>query len=129
MALRLNWVSKNTNNQYLSFYNVNLDHSYFDNLRGVYIIWYQEGRRAITVYAGKATSSRIKDRLKAHRNNTKISAYAKKTLYVAVARASISDIDGIEKSLHDTLKPLVGNRSRHTPAIQVYLPSVSLSWY
>ena len=53
MALQLNWVSTNTHKQYLPFYSANLSDPYFDNLKGVYIIWYQEGSRAITVYAGQ----------------------------------------------------------------------------
>ena len=129
MALQLNWVSTNTNNEYLSFYDANLGHQYFDNLKGVYIIWYQEESRAITVYAGQAKLGLIKDRVSDHRDDSRIQAYADKILYVACSEAAINDIDGIEKSLHDALNPLVRDRSPDATPIAVYLPNVNLTWY
>ena len=129
MPLALNWVSRNINNQYLPFYDVNLSDPYFDNLKGVYIIWYQEGSRAITVYAGQAKQGLIKDRLYDHFDDPRIRAYADKILYVACAEAEVNDIDGIERALHDTLNPLVRDRSPNAIPIPVYLPSVNLNWY
>ena len=129
MALQLNWVSTNTHKQYLPFYSANLSDPYFDNLKGVYIIWYQEGSRAITVYAGQAKLGLIKDRLYDHRDDSRIQAHADKILYVACSEAAINDIDGIEKSLHDTLNPLVRDRSPDATPIAIYLPNVNLKWY
>lgn len=123
MPLTLNWQHIDTNNQYLRLNDVILDTSYFAFLRGVYIIWYQDGSHAIVVYAGQAKQDLIRDRLYARRNDLQIRKRASAgTLYVAVAAAATDDIDGIERFLHDSLNPLVRDRTPNTDPISVNLP-------
>ncbi|RKU20986.1 hypothetical protein C6499_22465 [Candidatus Poribacteria bacterium] len=129
MPIELNWISTSTHNEYLQFYGVDLNDLFFEHLRGVYIIWYKKGKRAVTVYAGKAKLTLIKERLKEHRDDPEIMTYAPRHLYVAVAPALIHYIDGIERFLHDTLQPLVGEQSTHSVPLPVSLPDVGLRWY
>ena len=115
---QLEWVLRSPNDHYYGLNTVDLAHPHFNNMAGVYVIWYIESSYVVTVYAGQGT---IKDRFYAHRNDYRIQQCASKTLYATWARASISDRDGIEAYLHDRLDPLVGN-SPDAPFIPVNLP-------
>lgn len=84
---------------------VNLDHHHFDNLYGVYIIWYWNNQRQLYVHkVGQAKDGEIRERLEAHRRDFG-SNYLGYTLYVTWAKVTISDIDGVETYLGNRLKP------------------------
>ena len=118
----LNWQLQDSKREYYKLNDIDLSHSHFNNLSGVYVIWYRQGGRNTTVYAGQAKNGLIRNRLSAHRDNPKIQSYASKTLYVAWAKAMSYEIDGIEKYLHNTLNPLVTERTPNADAIHVNLP-------
>jgi hypothetical protein len=103
-----NWCGLNT---------VNLDHSHFDGMEGVYVIWHG-GSKARTVRVGQGI---IRDRLQAHRNDPEVQAYANKTLYVTWASVAKAKRDGVERFLADQLNPLVGIYPNAHP-IPVNLP-------
>ena len=84
---------------------VNLDHHHFDDLYGVYIIWHWDNQRQLYVHkVGQAKDDEIRERLKAHRRDFG-NAYSGYTLCVTWAEVDISDIDGVEAYLGNTLKP------------------------
>lgn len=98
-----------------SLLSVNIDHSHFNNMEGVYIIW-QGGGQIIKV--GQGT---IKDRLYTHRKDPAITLY--NNLFVTWATVPIqSDRGGIERYLGNILSPRVGVEFPDTTPIEVNLP-------
>lgn len=85
----------------------NLDLDSVGAVAGVYIIWH-EGNPGQVVRVGQGDP--IKDRLSAHRNDTKITRY-RKNGKLRVTWASVSSIyrDGVERYLADQWPPLVGD--------------------
>lgn len=129
MQLTLSWESRYENsNNYIRLDDVDLSDPYFDNLIGVYIIWYPSKLHARTVYAGQGV---IRDRLLYHRNNSQIQYYASSnTLCVAFAETSADDMDGIEIFLHNNLEIFVKSRTPAGDSIPVNLPEVGrLVWW
>jgi hypothetical protein len=90
----VNWVQCE-GNVWCKLNTVDLQHSHFDGLEGVYIIWHG-GDNAATVRVGQGV---IRDRLAAHRNDSDVQAYANLTLYVTWAAVATSDRDGVEAFL------------------------------
>ena len=86
--------------------NLNLEHSHFDNMSGVYIIWHG-GQNAATVRIG---SGAIRDRLRAHREDPAILRYKDLGLFVTWAVVSASMQGNVERYLADSLRPIVGER-------------------
>ena len=119
MNQQLTWYYKDRNNRNYGLNSSNLNQSHFDDLEGVYIVFYYENRYIYTVYAGQGI---IKDRFYAHRNDDRIQEYASKTLYITWAKASEDDQDGIEAYLHEQLNPLVRDRTPTATPIIVNLP-------
>ena len=108
-------------------YEVDLNDSYFDDVSGIYIIWSMQRNRRKIVYVGQSENGLIRDKLLAHRSDLRIELYASEDLYVAWARAreglfNIDDFDGIERYLHERLKPLVCYHIPEVKPIQVNLP-------
>ena len=97
-----------------AFMDVDLSHSHFDNMEGVYIIWQANGP---VVRVGQGI---IRDRITAHRNDKAITAY--NSLHVTWAPVSASYRDGVERYLADTLNPKVGDSFPDVNPIQVSLP-------
>lgn len=98
-----------------SFLSVNLDHSHFNGLEGVYIIW-QGGGPIIKVGQGL-----IRNRLSAHREDRAVTSYG--NLFVTwAAIPSKSTRDGVERFLGDRLKPRVGDVFPNVVPIEVNLP-------
>lgn len=131
MSPRLNWQCRAVStNEYLRLNDVILTTPYFDNLRGVYIIWLRDGSYARAVYIGQAKQGLIKDRLYDHRTDNRIQAHASAgTLYVAFAEVPTTNIDGTEKYLYYNLNPLEGDPPySNADPIFVYLPEVGLTW-
>lgn len=94
--------------------NVNLNHSHFDEMEGVYIIWQQSGP---VIRIGQGI---IKDRIADHRITQAITRYD--NLHVTWAPVSTSYRDGVERYLADTLNPIVGDVFPDTNPIAVNLP-------
>lgn len=85
---------------------VKLDHSHFDNMEGVYVIWHG-GVKAATVRVGQGI---IRDRLKAHRTNPKTQEFASLGLFATWARVAPEQRNGVESYLAKVLKPIVSDR-------------------
>jgi hypothetical protein len=115
--MALEWI-KCEGNQWCNFNNVNLSHSHFIELGGVYIIWHG-GQSPWTVYVGQGL---IAERLAAHRQEKEILQYSPLGLFVTWAKASVTDRDGIELFLAQKLQPRVGHRYPSVNPIPVNLP-------
>jgi len=97
-----------------SLMDVDLSHSHFNNMEGVYIIWQGNGP---VVRVGQGI---IRDRLSAHRRDRAITAH--NSLYVTWAPVSSLYRDGVERYLADILKPVVGDAFPNVSPAQVPLP-------
>jgi hypothetical protein len=97
-----------------SLAHVDLSHSHFDNMEGVYIIWQANGP---VVRVGQGI---IRDRLNAHRNDKTITAYP--SLQVTWAPVIALYRDGVEHYLADALKPVVGDKFPNVVPISIPLP-------
>ena len=111
-TLTLNWM-RCQNDVWCSFKNLNLDHEHFNNLKGVYIIWFNNT-------AVRLGSGIIKDRISDHRTNTDISKYS--NLKVTWTNVNANQMEGVEKYLADSLNPIVGERFPDRTPIEVNLP-------
>ena len=101
--MNLSWVQYANGTGWCSFDNVDLSGV---TAVGVYIIWH-EGNPGRVVRLGQGT---IADRIKAHRNDAKITTYRKSgMLRVTWAEVSRDQLDGVERYLADRWKPLVGD--------------------
>ena len=118
----LTWF-RNNNNNFHQLSTVDLSHSHFSGLEGVYIIWYKPKLDIIqTVYVGKGE---IRERLRSHQNDAQIRLYGPSsgnTLYVSWANVPSDLQDGIEKYLHEKLRPLLGQRSPDATPVPVNMP-------
>jgi len=86
---------------------------------GVYVIWHG-GNPGKVVRVGQGN---IADRLRAHRNDRDIGAWASKgTLYVTWASVPASQQNGVERYLADTWSPLVGDAFPNAAPIAVNSP-------
>ena len=122
----LHWNLRDSKRQYYELNDIDLNHKQFNNLNCVYVIWYRQAGSNTTVYTGQAKNGLIKNRLSDHRSNPRIQLYARKApLYIAWAKALTYEMNGIERYLHDRLKPLVKNRSLTATANPI---TVNLPW-
>lgn len=114
--MQLNWI-KSDKNTWLSFDRVDLGHSHFDDMEGVYVIFRGDGP---TIRVGQGT---IRERITEHRQNPLIQA-AKERQVTFATWAVVPDYfrDGVEAFLAEQLTPLVGERFPDVPQIQVNLP-------
>lgn len=115
--MQLTWI-KCQGDVWCQLSTVNLAHSHFDNMNGVYIIWHG-GPNAATVYVGEGS---IRDRLTQHRNDDRMRPYVPLGLYVTWASVPQSNRDGVEVYLAQHLKPKIGERHPDAAPIQVNLP-------
>ena len=99
--LTLNWI-KCTGDTWCELGTVNLNHDHFNNLYGVYIIWYWDNQRQL--YVRKVGQGEIRERLKQHRRNLG-STHSGHTLYVTWAKVSAPYRDGVEVYLGNKLRP------------------------
>ena len=109
---QLNWYLKDNNNHYYELNRIDLSHTNYDEFKGVYIIlyfsyWYITASNTLTiVYVGQGN---IRERIAAHRLDSRIQNYSNYTLYVTWAQVYLEpDRLGIEKYLHDKFNPLEG---------------------
>lgn len=114
--MNVHWNTCGDNGSWCGFLSVNLAHSHFNNLEGVYIIW-QGGGPVIRVGQGI-----IRERIFNHRSDKKITSY--NNLFVTWADIpSKDDRLGIERYLGTRLGPRIGDLfPQNAPPIVVNLP-------
>jgi len=100
------------------FLTVNLQHPFFKNLEGVYIIWHG-GQAPATVYVG---AGNIAERLAAHRQDSRILQYSSLGLFVTWAAVIAPFRDGVERYLADKLLPKEGSAHPNVTPISTNLP-------
>jgi len=115
--MELAWI-KCVGDSWCQLNRVNLVHSHFDDMEGVYVIWHA-GTDAHTVRVGQGN---IRERLTAHRTDVEVQAYANHGLYVTWASVTPGNRDGIEAYLAVKLTPRKGVRSPKAAPIPVNLP-------
>jgi hypothetical protein len=115
--MNLIWL-KCTGEQWCPLLNVNLDHSHFNELEGVYVIWHGQPNPAV-VYVGQGN---IRDRLTQHRQDTAILVYKNQGLFVTWAKVDAAYRDGIERFLAESWKPKVGQNYPLVAPIPVNSP-------
>ncbi len=118
MHLQLNWIRCGEQQLWCQLEAVDLTHSHFDNLGGVYIIWHG-GTSPATVRVGQGM---IRDRLTAHRNDVAITKYRDQGLFVTWAKVPVDQRDGVERYLADRLQPEVGTVFPGATPVPVNLP-------
>lgn len=114
-TIDVHWV-KSTTDKWLSLQGVDLS-----DVRtvGVYIIWHA-GQKPRVVRIGQGD---IADRLRAHRHDNAVLAYASSgTLFVTWAALPERLLDGVERYLAEYWKPLVGDRFPQVGPIAVNSP-------
>ena len=115
--MNVTWLKSGPNNEaWYPFRTVDLSHDHFNNLVGVYIIW-QGGAKVVRVGQGK-----IRERLTDHRNSQQISKLDTGNLCVTWASVGAANLDGVERFLGDTLKPVIAERFPDVAPIPVNLP-------
>ncbi len=101
-----------------SLLDVNLEHSHFINLEGVYIILHG-GQYPATVYVGQGS---IADRLAQHRQNPEILQFSHYGIFVTWAQVDTGSRSGVERFLAEQLQPKVGRHYPTVPPIAVNFP-------
>lgn len=117
MSTTLSW-NKCEGNAWCPFLTVNLQHTHFATMAGVYIIWHG-GQNPATVYVGQGN---IAERIAAHRTEQNILKYSPLGLFVTWASVAPGQRDGIERFLADHLKPKEGFAHPAVVAIAANLP-------
>lgn len=97
---------------------VNLDHAHFDGMEGVYIIWHG-GTEPWAVYVGQGV---IRDRIRQHRNDPRIQAYAAQDLYVTWSNLQPNMRDSVEAYLAERWRPKVGDHHPNVAPHEVNSP-------
>jgi hypothetical protein len=115
--MNLTW-NKCVGDKWCPFLTVNLDHSVFQALEGVYIIWHG-GQTPWTVAIGYGP---IATKLKNQRLNKDILGYSNLGLFVTWARVDPLSRDGVARFLSDRLRPKVETIPLINAPIQVNLP-------
>lgn len=90
--------------------------------KGVYVIWHGTRGNAVKPAVVRVGQGDIASRLTEHRNNMKILAYRSNGLYVTWAEVPPRYLDGVERYLADTWRPLVGDAFPDVTPIAVNSP-------
>ena len=117
MLLFLEWF-KCFGDNWCSLLEIDLESRHFDDLVGIYIIWYEEGKPTVL----KISQGAIRECLTVDRQDYVITAYSRYGLKVTWAQVAEDERDGIERYLGETLKPVIGNRLPDVQSIEVNLP-------
>lgn len=115
--MHLDWI-KCEGDKWCPFQTVNLTHSHFTDLGGVYIIWHG-GQNPSTIYVGQG---QIASRLQAHRSEPSLFQYSSLGLFVTWAKVDSWSQDGVELFLGQILKPKESGNFPQTTPISVNLP-------
>ncbi len=102
-------------NTWCPFWEINLNHKYFDELEGIYIIWHE----SVTVMVGQGS---IRERLRAHMHEKEFEDYKSKYLLVTWCTISSCVRDGVVKFLFNQYHPLLGGLCPDVMPIPVNLP-------
>ena len=97
---------------------INLNHSHFDGLEGIYIIWHGQPDPHV-VYVGQGV---IRGRLSTHRQDPSILAFRDRGLFVTWAKVDSGVMDGVERYLAEQWKPKVGGHFPNVTPIAVNSP-------
>ena len=111
--MQVEWINPSNGDYYL-LSSVDLTHSHFDDLQGVYVIY----TNVVTADIGIGD---IRDRLYAHRRQFQYRDDYNK-LRVRWAEVAPSSQGGVENYLAECLKPTSGRRFSNDPPIPVNLP-------
>jgi len=118
-APSVDWIKNQNNDQWFDFLRLNLDSPYFQEKKGVYVIWYTGSSEAKVIRIGQG---HIGTRLKEHRSNPEISKYSNYgQLKVSWAIVDPQHRDGVEAYLFDSYNPLIGERLPIAQPISVNL--------
>jgi hypothetical protein len=116
-SLTVNWAQP----QFGYWYTLQTDFSRVF-ITGVYVIWHA-GQPGRYVKVGQAKQGNIGSRLSAHRIDSQILAHRRLgELYVTWTSLADHQVDGVERFLGDSLRPLIGDRFPDTIPIAVNLP-------
>ncbi len=111
------WIKRGPEDWY-HLHKVQLEHSHFDDLEGVYVIWHL-GPQPAVVHVGQGV---IRNELAASRNDPDIQAYSEFGLFVTWTKVAPRYLDNVEAYLVRQYKPkLWGDRDEAEP-IPVELP-------
>lgn len=103
------WVKNPNNGEYFDLLRLNLGGPYFQEAKGVYIIWYASPSGARVIRVGQGN---IGERLKVHLANPQIIQYSKYgSLKVSWVVISPLLFDRVEVFLYDYYRPVVGERA------------------
>jgi hypothetical protein len=98
---------------------VNLEHSLFNNLEGIYVIWHG-GEKPATVFVGKGA---IREKITQHRSDERIQKpYAELGLFATWAPVPPESRAGIEAFLIDKLTPIIRDQIAPAEPIPINLP-------
>lgn len=113
----IQWI-RCQNHAWCSLNAVDLAHRHFIDLKGIYIIWYEQGH-TVPVRIGQGF---IADRLKVHRVDSEVQAFSSMGLLATWASVEDLLLDGVEAYLGSVLMPKVGTRFPDAIPIKVNLP-------
>ncbi len=116
--MNVTWLKTN-NGGWHNLTSVDLAHSHFNDLKGIYIIWQRYVSTANVVKVGQGV---IRDRLQLHRNDEKIQAYNAEGLSVTWAQVNTLQCDSVERFLGDIYSPKVAQRFPDVVPLNVNLP-------
>lgn len=102
---------------------VELEHTSFDGVEGVYIIWHRD-QESLTLRVGQGP---IRERLTQERKNGRLLAYGLSKLAVTWAQVNPLHREAVVSYLSTTLKPKFGESYPGKEKIQVNLPWTSRS--
>jgi hypothetical protein len=97
---------------------VRLDHSHFNNLEGVFIVWHG-GPNPATVFVGKGS---IRDKITQYRSDERIQKFADLGLFTTWTPVSPESRAGVEAFLINNLNPIVRDQIPAAEPIQVNKP-------
>jgi len=120
MPLVLEWI-KCLGDRWCDFFDVRLDSRHFDELDGVYIVWYWQEKKYLPTVV-RVGQGNIRERLLQDRKRPSILALKDYDLLVTWAAVGESQLDGIERYLGETLDPIIESHLPKAPPIRVILP-------
>ena len=101
---------------------LDLDHEHFDDMEGVYVIWYGE-ESPVTLRVGHGY---IRNCLANERNDKDVLAYKHDEVYVTWGKVGPKFRDGVVKYVASALQPELESSSPDVEPIEVNIPS---PWY
>lgn len=124
--MQIVWIKNLNTSEWFDFLRLNLDAAYFTDKYGVYVIWYtspaESNAESKVIRLGQGN---IGERLRAHRTDPSILRYANigqlKVSWAVLNNFSKMTIDGIERFLAESYRPLIGDRFPEVDTIPVNL--------